>query len=44
MAAVLGDSKGTGIETARKMAKFENYNEETGKAFEEEHSIKEFGK
>ena len=32
----MGDPKGTGIETARKMAKFENYNEETGKAFEED--------
>lgn len=32
----MGDPKGTGIETARKMAMFENYNEETGKAFEED--------
>ena len=32
----MGDPKGTGIETAREMAKFENYNEETGKVFEED--------
>lgn len=32
----MGDPKGTGIDTAREMAKFENYNEETGKVFEED--------
>ena len=32
----MGDPKGTGLETAREMAKFENYNEETGKVFEED--------
>lgn len=32
----MGEPKGTGIETARKMASFENYNEETGKVFEED--------
>lgn len=32
----MGEPKGTGIETARQMAKFENYNEETGKVFEED--------
>ena len=32
----MGEPKGTGLETARQMAKFENYNEETGKVFEED--------
>ena len=32
----MGDPKGTGLDTAREMAKFENYNEETGKVFEED--------
>lgn len=32
----MADPKGTGLETAREMAKFENYNEETGKVFEED--------
>ncbi len=32
----MGEPKGTGIESAREMAKFENYNEETGKVFEED--------
>lgn len=32
----MGDPKGTGIDTAREIAKFENYNEETGKVFEED--------
>ena len=31
----MGTPKGTGIVSARKMAEFENYNEETGKVFEE---------
>ena len=31
----MGEPKGTGIETARKMAHFENYNEETGEVYEE---------
>ena len=32
----MGEPKGTGLEAARQMAKFENYNEETGKVFEED--------
>lgn len=32
----MGEPKGIGLETARKMATFENYNEETGKLFEED--------
>lgn len=32
----MGEPKGVGVETARKMAEFENYNEETGKPFEED--------
>ena len=31
----MGTPKGTGIVSARRMAEFENYNEETGKVFEE---------
>ena len=32
----MGEPSGEGIDSARQMAKFENYNEETGKVFEED--------